>query len=110
MRFNVVFVPFLRFAERAFRFCAQVKFLSVEVNVLPSEKILEQKKAYVAELAEKLKAACAGVVVNYKGINVADDTKFRKELREAGVEYFVVKNTLLQRAAKEAGLDGLEPG
>ena len=109
MRFNVVFVPFLRFAESAFRFCAQVKFLSVEVNVLPSEKILEQKKAYVAELAEKLKAACAGVVVNYKGINVADDTKLRKELREAGVEYFVVKNTLLQRAAKEAGLDGLEP-
>lgn len=76
---------------------------------MPSEKILEQKKALVASLADKLKNSCAGVIVNYKGINVSDDTKLRKELREAGVEYFVVKNTLLQRAAKEAGLDGLEP-
>ena len=76
---------------------------------MPSEKILEQKKALVASLSDKLKNSCAGVIVNYKGINVSDDTKLRKELREAGVEYFVVKNTLLQRAAKEAGLDGLEP-
>jgi large subunit ribosomal protein L10 len=81
----------------------------VEVNILPSEKILEQKKALVASLSDKLKNSCAGVIVNYKGINVSDDTKLRKELRESGVEYFVVKNTLLQRAAKEAGLDGLEP-
>ncbi len=76
---------------------------------MPSEKILEQKKAIVADLAEKLKNSCAGVIVNYKGINVSDDTKLRKELREAGVEYFVVKNTLLQRAANEAGLEGLDP-
>lgn len=75
---------------------------------MPSEKILEQKKAYVADLAQKLKNSCAGVIVNYKGINVADDTKLRKELREAGVEYFVVKNTLLQRAAKLAELEGLD--
>ncbi len=81
----------------------------MEVNILPSEKILEQKKALVASLSDKLKNSCAGVIVNYKGINVSDDTKLRKELRESGVEYFVVKNTLLQRAAKEAGLDGLEP-
>ena len=76
---------------------------------MPSEKILEQKKALVASLSDKLKNSCAGVIVNYKGINVSDYTKLRKELRESGVEYFVVKNTLLQRAAKEAGLDGLEP-
>ena len=73
---------------------------------MPSEKILEQKKALVASLSDKLKNSCAGVIVNYKGINVSDDTKLRKELRESGVEYFVVKNTLLQIAAKEAGLDG----
>ena len=42
---------------------------------MPSEKVLEQKKALVSELAEKLKDACAGVIVDYKGINVADDTK-----------------------------------
>jgi len=76
---------------------------------LPSEKILEQKKAYVAELSERLKNSIAGVLVNYKGITVTDDTKLRKELREAGVEYTVVKNTLLSRAAKDAGIEGLDP-
>lgn len=75
---------------------------------MPSEKILEQKKQIVAEVAEKLKNAVAGVVVDYKGINVADDTALRKELREAGCDYFVIKNTLLGRAAAEAGLEGLD--
>ena len=54
----------------------------------------------VEELAQKLQASAAGVLVDYKGINVADDTKLRRELREAGVNYFVVKNTLLERAAE----------
>ena len=76
---------------------------------MPSEKILEQKKQIVADLTAKLQSAVSGVVVDYKGINVADDTKLRKELREAGVDYFVVKNTLLSRAAKEAGINGLDP-
>ena len=75
---------------------------------MPSEKILEQKKQIVSGLTEQLKGACAGVLVNYKGISVADDTKLRKELREAGVSYAVVKNTLLKRAAGEAGLSGLD--
>ena len=75
---------------------------------MPSEKILEQKKQIVAELTESLNAACAGVVVEYKGINVEDDTKLRKELREAGVKYSVVKNTLLRRAADEANLSELK--
>lgn len=76
---------------------------------MPSQSILEQKQAYVAELAEKLKAAAGGVLVDYKGISVEDDTKLRKDLRENGVEYFVVKNTLLKRAAEIAGIEGLEP-
>lgn len=75
---------------------------------MPSNAILQSKKEYVAELADKLKASKAGVVVNYKGITVADDTKLRKELREAGVEYRVVKNTLLKRAAEMAGVTGLD--
>ena len=50
---------------------------------MPSEKILEQKKAVVAELSERLKGSVAGVLVNYKGITVADDTKLRKD---AGIE------------------------
>ena len=76
---------------------------------MPSQSILEQKQAFVAELADKLKAAAGGVLVDYKGISVEDDTKLRKELREAGVDYFVVKNTLLKRAAEIAGIEGLEP-
>ena len=75
---------------------------------MPSQKILESKQQYVAELAEKLKSSACGVIVDYKGINVADDTALRKSLREAGVEYFVVKNTLLKRAAELAGLEGLD--
>jgi large subunit ribosomal protein L10 len=75
---------------------------------LPSEKILEQKKQQVAELTEAFKKANVGVLVNYSGITVEKDTKLRKQLREAGCEYKVVKNTLLSLAFKEAGIDGLE--
>lgn len=75
---------------------------------MPSAKVLEQKKQIVVELTEKLNGAIAGVVVDYKGTSVADDTALRKELREAGVEYIVVKNTLLGRAADEAGLGELK--
>lgn len=75
---------------------------------MPSEKVLEQKKVVVAELTEQVKASCIGVIVDYKGISVADDTALRKELREAGVKYSVVKNTLLGFAAKDAGLEGLD--
>ena len=75
---------------------------------MPSTAILEKKQAQVAALAERIKSSIAGVVVDYKGINVEDDTKLRKELREAGVEYTVVKNTLLKRAADDAGLSGLD--
>ena len=76
---------------------------------MPSESVLAQKQQFVADLAEKLKKAAGGVLVDSKGISVEDDTKLRKELRENGVEYFVVKNTLLKRAAEIAGIDGLEP-
>lgn len=71
---------------------------------MPSEKILLKKQQAVQELAEKLQNSVAGVVVDYKGISVADDTKLRKELREAGVEYAVIKNSILRRAAESAGL------
>lgn len=72
---------------------------------MPSAAVLESKKQAVAALAEDLKNSCAGVIVNYSGISVADDTKLRKELREAGVKYSVVKNTLLKLAAKEAEIE-----
>lgn len=75
---------------------------------MPSTAVLERKKQMVADLSERIKASCAGVVVDYKGINVEDDTKLRKELREAGVEYTVVKNSILGRAAQDAGLEGID--
>lgn len=75
---------------------------------MPSEKILELKKQEVNELSEKLKSAASGVLVDYKGISVSDDTKLRAELRKAGVFYAVKKNSIIGRAAKEAGLEGLE--
>ena len=75
---------------------------------MPSQKVLESKQQFVNELADKLKNSACGVLVDYKGINVADDTVLRKSLREAGVEYFVVKNTLLKRAAEAAGIEGLD--
>ena len=76
---------------------------------MPSAKVLEQKKQVVVDLTEQLKNACAGVVVDYTGTTVADDTALRKELREAGVKYAVVKNSLLEFASKEAGLDEMTP-
>ena len=75
---------------------------------MPSEKVLQVKQNYVAELAEKLKKSACGVLVDYSGITVADDTVLRKELREAGIDYFVVKNTLLKRAAEMAGVEGID--
>jgi large subunit ribosomal protein L10 len=75
---------------------------------MPSEKVLTQKKIIVKELTDELKNSCTGVLVDYKGINVADDTKLRRELREAKVHYKVIKNTLLLRAIAGAGITGLD--
>lgn len=74
---------------------------------MPSAKILESKKAFVADLSAKLQGSLAGVIVSYNGINVESDTKLRRELREAGVEYMVVKNSMLRLAVKGTALEGL---
>ena len=74
---------------------------------MPSEKVLAAKQEKVAKLIDLIKNSEAGVLVDYKGITVEEDTKLRKELREAGVTYFVEKNTLLKRAFEAAGLDGI---
>lgn len=75
---------------------------------MASEKVLEQKQAVVAALAEKIKSSVSGVLVDYKGINVEDDTKLRAELRKAGVEYSVIKNTLIGKACDVVGYEGLK--
>lgn len=74
---------------------------------MPSEKILNNKKAKVSELAEKLKEAKSVVLADYRGLTVEQDTQLRKELREAGVEYKVMKNSIINFAAKESNLEGL---
>ncbi len=75
---------------------------------MPSQSVLEIKQQQVAEIKAKVDNACAGIIVDYSGISVADDTKLRKELREAGVNYTVVKNTLLHRAIENTDLSELD--
>jgi large subunit ribosomal protein L10 len=75
---------------------------------MPNATVLSEKQAIVAELTEKLKSA-AGVLVDYSGITVAEDTEMRKAMRKAGVDYAVVKNTLTRFAAKNVGFDALDP-
>jgi len=72
---------------------------------MPSEKVLQAKQAKVEALTEQLKNAAACVLVDYKGITVADDTKLRRDLREAGVSYMVEKNTLIRLAMHNVGYD-----
>ena len=72
---------------------------------MPNAKVLESKKAVVDALTSKVKEASSVVFVDYKGITVAQDTELRKQFREAGVDYAVVKNTLTNFAAKNAGYD-----
>ena len=104
IRINCVFMPVLTFGVR--HFLMYMTFS--EVNTLPNALVLEQKQKQVAELKEKISAAVTGVVVDYKGISVADDTKLRKELRESGVDYFVVKNTILGRAIEGTDLEEMK--
>lgn len=75
---------------------------------MPSEKVLESKKVKVEKLTELLKGSVSGVLVDYKGITVDEDTQLRKELREAGVKYFVEKNTMLKRAFDNIGMEGFD--
>lgn len=65
------------------------------------------KEAKVAEIKEKLEKATSVVLSQYQGLTVEEDTVLRKNLREAGVEYKVYKNTLVTLAAKELGLEGI---
>ena len=72
---------------------------------MPNAKVLESKKAVVETLTGKIQEATSVVFVDYKGITVAQDTELRKQFREAGVDYSVVKNTLTNFAAQKAGYD-----
>ncbi len=75
---------------------------------MPNAKVLSEKQAIVADLTHKLQNAAAGVLVDYKGITVAEDTALRAELRKNNVEYAVVKNTLLRFAVNNCGMNELD--
>lgn len=75
---------------------------------MPNANILAEKQKMVAELTEKLKGAAAGVIVDYKGITVAEDTALRADCRKNNVEYTVVKNTLLRFAFNNVGFEELD--
>lgn len=75
---------------------------------MPNAKVLSEKQAVVAALTEQLKGAASGVLVDYKGITVAEDTALRVELRQNEVQYGVVKNTLARFALNNVGLESLD--
>lgn len=84
-------------------------FYFLEVNpTMPNAKVLSEKQAIVAELTEKLKGAASGVLVDYKGITVAEDTALRAECRKNGLDYAVVKNTLVRFAINNVGLEEMD--
>ncbi|MGI5971157.1 MAG: 50S ribosomal protein L10 [Oscillospiraceae bacterium] len=76
---------------------------------MPNAKALAEKQAIVEKLAGKLQNSAAGVFVDYKGINVSEDTTLRAELRKSNVDYAVVKNTLVRIAADKVGFNELDP-
>jgi large subunit ribosomal protein L10 len=75
---------------------------------MPSKAILSEKQVIVDALAQRLQSAEGGVLVDYRGINVAQDTELRRDLRAENVEYSVVKNTLTRLAMDKVGLSGLD--
>ncbi len=75
---------------------------------MASEKILNQKKEEVSKLAEQMKEANLILLTDYRGINVTDDTTLRKDLRNVGAKYTIIKNNITKRALAECGIEGLE--
>ena len=75
---------------------------------MPNAKVLSEKQAIVEALAERIKSAGAGILVDYRGITVLEDTALRTELRKDEVNYTVVKNTLTRKALDKLGMSGLD--
>jgi len=70
--------------------------------------VREEKQQLVADIAQKLRESKTTILTDYRGLNVAEVTELRKNLREAGVEYKVLKNTLVRRATKEVELSAID--
>ena len=75
---------------------------------MANQKIIDQKKNEVSELAEKIKTAKLVLLADYRGVNVEDITSIRANLRKTNSEYKVIKNNITRRALKECGYEGLD--
>lgn len=73
-----------------------------------SAETIKLKQQQVAQYVDKFGKAKSFVLVDYRGLNVAEDTAMRNELRSAGVEYKVIKNHLVLRALNDAGISGFD--
>ncbi|ANK59096.1 MULTISPECIES: 50S ribosomal protein L10 [Loigolactobacillus] len=73
-----------------------------------SEAVIAQKAKVVDTVTDRFKNAASAVIVDSRGLTVAQDTELRKQLRDADVELHVIKNTILRRAADKAGFEGLD--
>src|SRR5690625_3213566 len=69
--------------------------------------VIEKKKGIVQEITDKLRESKTTIVVDYRGLDVAEVTQLRKELRDAGVDYKVYKNTMTRRAISNVDLEDL---
>ncbi|MDD4689871.1 MAG: 50S ribosomal protein L10 [Eubacteriales bacterium] len=76
---------------------------------MPNDNAMKAKQEVIEKLVERLSSSCAGVLVDYRGLTVEEDTNLRRQFREAGVEYAVVKNTMTRFAAEKCGLNDLDP-
>ena len=93
-------------------YCTVIPILRAVPSIIriaaSSSAIIEAKKQQVDVIAEQLKNSVSTVIVDYRGLTVAEVTELRSQLREAGVEYKVYKNTMVRRAAEQAGIEGLD--
>lgn len=71
-------------------------------------KVIEKKKQVVSEIAGKFRESKSTVLVDYRGLSVAEITELRKQLREAGIDFKVYKNSMMRRATAETDLTGLD--
>lgn len=76
---------------------------------MPSPSVLKEKQQIVAEVKDKLQNSASTIIADYRGLKVSQVTELRKQLREAGVEFRVLKNTLIRRATAETDLTDLDP-
>ena len=75
---------------------------------MANEKIIKRKEEEVKALATRMKDDSLVLLVDYRGINVADVTELRKSVREIGAEYSVIKNNITRRALEECGISELD--